>query len=238
MTSINKIRSYIIHLIRQNDELMWAKIWDDTKKGISWVEKMPGISPGRMAVGYNYLYIMTRVLNDLKPKSVLDLGLGISSTLISYYFNEMNMEGSYHTIVEHDKSWVEFYCNNNRISNFSEISLQDITYIDHKGYKYMAYSNLSQAIKGRKYSVISIDAPVGSDKEYSRRDILEYLPDILFDDFVIIIDDVDRVGEQNTVKAILNILKHNNIDCCTSVYHGETDVCVITSKNNKFICSL
>ena len=88
------IISYFRSIRRENQELLWARIWDDTKHNLDWIEKMPGISPGRMAVGYNYLYVMTRILNDLKPKHVLDMGLGISSTLISYYMDYYNKNDS------------------------------------------------------------------------------------------------------------------------------------------------
>ena len=42
---------------RQNLELIWARVWDDTKVDIEWLKELPGISPGRWAVGYNYIYI-------------------------------------------------------------------------------------------------------------------------------------------------------------------------------------
>lgn len=50
-----------------------------------------------------------------------------------------------------------------------------------------------------KFDVISIDAPIGTDLEYSRRDVLELLPDILEKDFVILMDDANRQGERNTI---------------------------------------
>ena len=55
--------------IRKNtDEILWARIWNDTKIGIPWIEGLQSVSPGRWAVGYNYLYIMTRILNEMNPK--------------------------------------------------------------------------------------------------------------------------------------------------------------------------
>ena len=59
---INRIRHYLRETLRQGTELLWAKKWEDTKRGIKWIEDMPGISPCGAAVGYNYLYIMTRIL--------------------------------------------------------------------------------------------------------------------------------------------------------------------------------
>lgn len=98
-------------------EIYWSNIWHDTIRGIPWLENMPSISPGRWAVGYNYLYVMTRILNDKNPKSVLELGLGASSTLISQYFNyiEKNMMDTQspsqynYLIAEHNDDWINFY---------------------------------------------------------------------------------------------------------------------------------
>ena len=97
---------------------------------------------------------------------------------------------------------------------------------------------MKDSIIGKKYSVISIDGPLGSNDEYSRRDILKIIPDVLEDSFVIILDDVNRKGELNTVREIEEILQDNNIPYFEGFYYGITDCCVVTSKDNQFICSL
>ena len=230
--------SYFRSIRRENQELLWARIWDDTKHNLDWIEKMPGISPGRMAVGYNYLYVMTRILNDLKPKHVLDMGLGISSTLISYYMDYYNKNDSYHTVIEHNRDWIDFYTKNNRVSGKTEIIVRRCIQENYKGCIYNSYEGLKDSIIGKKYSVISIDGPLGSNDEYSRRDILKIIPDVLEDSFVIILDDVNRKGELNTVREIEEILQDNNIPYFEGFYYGITDCCVVTSKDNQFICSL
>ncbi|MBQ9565640.1 MAG: hypothetical protein IJU98_08645 [Synergistaceae bacterium] len=222
---------------KQNEELIWAKVWDDTRKGIKWAESLPGISPGRWAVGYNYLYVMTRILNEKEPRSVLDLGLGISSTLISCYFSSKNYNNGIHTIVEQDAEWVKFYTVKNRISTVSNIYVSKCIAKEFNGYKYNAYEDIGKIIRGKKYSVISIDGPIGSVK-YSRRDILEFLPEILEDSWIIVMDDVEREGEKETIAEIRSILIQNGIKFHEGVYPGRTFCCVITSMDNKFFCSM
>ena len=231
-TFIKKIN----YIVRQNNELLWAKIWDDTKVGIEWTKNLPSLSPGRWAVGYPYLYIMTRILNELEPHSVLDLGLGISSTLVSAYFNYKKYPDSVHTIVEHDKNWIDFYKKKNYLSDFSNIVLQKCVEKTIFNTKYNAYEDLKSVIKN-KYSVISIDAPIGC-PHHSRRDIIDLLPDILEQSFVIIMDDYDRTGEKETIEEIGNTLNKYNIEFVQSTYSGLKDVCIITSKNYKFLSSL
>ena len=72
----------------------------------------------------------------------------------------------------------------------------------------------------------------------SRRDIFEFLPGILEDDFVIVIDDYDRIGEQNTVKEIEGILNAKGISYASGIYLGLSNICVITAECNKFLCTL
>lgn len=228
-------------------EIYWSNIWHDTIRGIPWLENMPSISPGRWAVGYNYLYVMTRILNDKNPKSVLELGLGASSTLISQYFNyiEKNMMDTQspsqynYLIAEHNDDWINFYTLSHPLPSNCIIAKQNMIKKIYKGTQYNAYENLAKDIKGKKFSVISIDAPIGDRKyKYNRRDILELIPDVLEESFVILIDDAQRWGEKNTIKNIKRILQGKNIPYCTSIYSGETNCCVIASADNAFLCSL
>lgn len=215
-------------------------MWHDTTRGLPWLKEIPSISPGRWAVGYNYLYVMTRILNDIQPRSILELGLGASTTLISQYINYFYKSGNgtySHMIAEHDEAWIDFYTKSHELNPSSIIIKQDIVKMSSVG-EYNAYKNLEKDIKGKKFSVISVDAPIGTDSAYSRRDILEFIPDILEESFVIVIDDANREGEKNTIKEIEMILKRNHIIYGIHFYTGETDCCVITSEDNIFICSL
>ena len=190
-----------------------------------------------MGLRYNYIYVMTRVLEETKPNSVLDLGLGISSTLISCYFN--HKENGIHTIIEQDKEWAHFYTENHKLFKFSTINTLERIERDYKGQTISCYSGFDDLIThiGVKYSVISIDGPWGSDR-HSRRDIVPLIPDILEDDFVILMDDTNRKGEQDTIEEIKSILEQHNIEYAVGGYQGECDCAIICSKNYSFLCSL
>lgn len=222
---------------KNTDELLWAQIWNDTSNGIEWIKDLPSFSPGRWAVGYNYLYVMTRILNEMKPHSVLDLGLGISSTLISCYFAHQQFDDGLHTIVEHNEEWIKFYLKEHSLSGNSKIVLCENEIRTIKGHRYNAYHGLKNQLKGERYSVISVDGPEGSIK-YSRRDILDLLPNIICDSFIILMDDADRKGENRTVKDIKKLLKNNGIEFYCGDYSGFSNCCVIASADNKYFCTL
>lgn len=250
MPTLKGIRRYIQTERNIMEEILWSNIWHDTIKGISWAENLSSISPGRMAVGYNYLYVMTRILNEFGPQRILDVGLGISSTLISNYFSSSDIkfsERAEHLIIEHDQSWVDFYISKHELSKKSRICIQKLIKKGEKCDKYYAYKNMGKDVRGQKFSVISIDAPFGFMEDrmgkvcsptHSRRDIIEFIPEILENSFIIIMDDYDEIGEKNTVEEILFKLKHYGINCVKGTYKGYTECCVIASQDNKFFCSL
>lgn len=236
---VKKIKAYLKKVSDQNMELIWANVWRDTCMDIKWIQGISSLSPGRSAVGYNYLYVMTRILNELEPHHVLDLGLGISSTLISNYFAENTYDDALHIICEHDKEWGEFYSRKHSLSEYSHIAYQELTTKRNNGFDYSAYKDLGKDIGQIRFSVISIDAPFGyMGGDSSRRDILEFLPNILEKHFAIVIDDYERIGEQNTVRDIEQILKSNDIPYRLGIYPGLSYVCVVASEQDKFLCTL
>ena len=219
----------------QNEELIYAKVWDDTKRGLSWCDRLLSLSPGRYAVGYNYLYVMTRILNDCKPKNVLDIGLGISSSLINTYFTGMNMGG--HTIVEHNKEWISFYGQSHKLHKNVEFISPEIICAKKKGYNHFQYGGFRDKVKEKKYDLISVDAPYGS-RHNSRSDIVGVIPDILCDSFVIVFDDANRKGEKETIKFLEGKLSKNGISYKERIYKGNSYVAVIASSDNAFLCTL
>lgn len=246
MNPIKRTVQYLRTVRSFQEEALWSDVWHDTIRGIGWAKDLPSLSPGRTAVGYNYLYVMTRILNEMRPHRVLDIGLGISSTLVSEYFYSVQTEGAEHLIIEHDKDWISFYEANHPLSSYSRIIRQDLAIKKKDGEEYIAYRDISDIIQGKRFSVVSVDAPFGSypndvgwsqgEPKYARRDIIEYIPEILEESFVIIIDDYNRRGEQRTVQDIKEKLKE--IKTYGGVYRGRSDVYVLVSEDNRFLCSL
>lgn len=235
MLGYDDAKTFLKTMKGQTDEIVWSKIWDDTKKGLDWIEELPSISPGRWAVGYNYIYVLTRVLKDRKPHKILDLGLGISSTIISHYCSKN--DDMIHDIVEQDEDWATFYKSNNKLSAYTNIFILECLEKEYKGNKINYYEAFNSVVNNKKYDFISIDGPKGSDR-FSRRDIVDYIPGILAEDFIILMDDTNRIGEKDTINEIKNKLETNNIEFYEGSYESIKNCHVIASKNNKFFCSL
>lgn len=226
-------------MLRIAKELLWRDIFVDTVKGYTWYHAQ-SLSLGRWAIGYNYAYVLARVLDEFRPTNILECGLGQSSKIITEYVSantDVNCD-----IVEQDQNWVEFFKRNYRPNNRTNIYVKNIVEIDfpvEEGYHVKAYmyEEFTQIVEEKSYALISIDGPWGSNP-YSRVDVIGHIPEILQEEFVIMVDDFERVGERNMVGILKKKLDENQIKYYEGKYVGMKDVCVIVSEKWKFLTTM
>lgn len=224
----------VITIKNNIEEIIWRDIFIDTVKGYEWWENI-SISPGRWAVGYNYLYVMARSLSAIAPSSILEFGLGQSSKLFSLYSNFYKV---HYDIIEQDETWIKFFGSENVLGETINIHHRKIKdFHDNDGGVIYKYSEIDSIVSSMKYNIISIDGPWGG-KNYSRIDIINFLPQILDKQFLIIIDDYNRIGEKRTINMIQKKLKSSNIEYNIQVYNGSKEICIIVSSDLKFLTTL
>lgn len=242
--SVNKL-SNSLHLMdlqekkifRSTSESVWAHIFHDTIQGSEWL-KNKTFYPGRWAAGYPLLYALYRSLNDFQPKSILELGLGQTTRMIGQY--AAYQKECRHIVTEHDSEWIDIFKKGFELSSNTEILKLDI---EKKSYyetePSTAYVDFAERLKEKKFDLISIDAPFGGDHlEYSRMDILPLIPGCLNKDFVILLDDYNRKGEQNMIEKLEEILEENHIAYTTGKYWGNKDTFMVASESLKFLCTM
>lgn len=233
--------SGISNLLLENQnisrEANWAFVFNSTISSSEWL-KSTSFSPGRWAVGYQYLYVMYRVLNEFRPESILELGLGQSTKLIAQYVQ--SHKGVVHKVVEHDLNWIRFFSANFRLPSSTQIINLPLTRVSYKGVDNIySYKKFASTFQSGKFSFISIDGPFGFGAEgFARLDLLEILPQCLMDDFVVMIDDTQRSGETHMIEEMEAKLKENNIDYCKGYYQGEKQMTLICSSNLRFLTSM
>ena len=222
---------------RHLSEILFAEVYSTTTIENCWLENRT-FSPGRMAIGYNCLYPLYRILDEMKPKSILEIGLGQSTRMTSQYV--ISNEETRHIVIENDKSWVEFFKSNVDVSTRTDMIVLDVEMIPYKEVEEVrVYKDFSKTLMGKKFDLIFVDAPVGGDmKRYSRIDILGILPDCLEKDFVILVDDCHRAGERRTVTEIEKCLQAHNISYKRGCYKGVKDTYIICSESCKFFATL
>jgi hypothetical protein len=222
-------------LINQNKELEWAHIYHDSIKGKKWLNILP-LNIGRWAGNYSFLYVLNRILNDCKPKEILEFGLGESSKIISKYIENQLTETN-HEIIEQDYDWLNSFKDNFTLSLNSTVKVMPLTKKKKNGYEFNGYENIEKHIN-KKYDFYLIDGPFGS-THYSRYDIVNILQNInKNDEFIIMLDDYQRAGEQETFLELKNFLASKNINIYTNIYEGNKAVAVIGTEKYKFISSL
>lgn len=223
-------------MLRISKELLWSDIFSDTVRGYSWYNEK-SLSLGRWAIGYNYAYVLARVLEEFRPTNILECGLGQSSKIIVDYVSAYNVTS--YDIVEQDKNWVDFFSANANFSERIQFNIRNIIESENRfgGEKTYIYEDFGSIVTGKKYDLLSIDGPWGSEK-YSRIDVLEHIPSILKENFVIMIDDYNRSGEKNMVELLKERLRASNIVYYTGKYEGTKDVCIIVSEDWKFLTTM
>ena len=237
LQSIEHIRRTAVEGSRYASEAVWGELFNQVSDGSSWL-KDRRFAAGRWAVGYQYLYAVYRILNEVHPKNILELGLGQSTKLISQYaaaYPEVH-----HQVVEHDPEWMDFFRKNYKLPSNTQMVQLVWDFIPYKWAEHVrAFKNFAETFKDQKFDFISIDAPFGGDmNQYARIDVLKILPDCLAESFIIIIDDAERIGETHTVKEMSEVLKEFHIPFATGRYSGKKDCIVICSENMKFVCSM
>lgn len=234
---LNVINQKIDYNKRNSNEIIYAHIFKSTISNSEWLNDK-NLSPRGAAIGYSGLYCMYRILNDIKPKKILELGLG-QSTKIIQQFVDCN-EGTKHIVVENDQDWIDFFSDSTNLSKSTEIMKLHYKFANYKNVPNVRmYADFQKNLQDKKFDFIFIDAPLGIDMPIiCRVDILGILPNSLEESFVILVDDYDRKTEQRMVEELISKLKQNNINFCKGVYSGAKDVCVICSIDYKFLTTL
>ena len=235
---MNNCEKYLEKIIKQNNELRYSIMFHDTIRG-GWFPSNQGFSLGRGALDYAAMYVLYRILDQCNPNSILEIGMGQSTKLISYY--NINNQNSHHRCVENDELWIKFFTDTFTIPNNTEVVHLNITQSeviidDKKVSGIYHYENFKEKLEDRKYDLMMIDGPYGMNfPEYSRIDLLQIIPTCLDDNFVIFMHDIYRKGEQRTMQYVEKVLKASNISYRTAIYENTE---IIVSTSNKFLCTL
>lgn len=233
---ISALRNQLCAVEKSAMEAVWANVFHDTVCQSDWLTDK-AFWPGRAALGYQAMYAAYRILNEIKPRHILELGLGQSTKLISQYVRHAS--DATHFVVENNQEWIDFFKNVYTPPRTTEIVRLDWKIVPYKDGEVRIFDGFKERFGGEKFDFILVDAPLGADmKQYSRIDVLELLPECLEKDFVILIDDTDRSGEQNTVAEIRRVLCENGVAHREGSYNGLKNSTVICSENLGFLTTM
>jgi len=235
-SEISALRQQLCAIEKISSESIWANVFHDTTSKSDWLNDKV-FWPGRAALGYQAMYVTYRILNEINPNRILELGLGQSTKLISQYVRA-NPDVT-HYVVENNQDWINFFSAAYPLPPSTKIEKLDWKIIPYKDGEVRIFDGFTKRFEGRKFDFIMVDAPLGADmKQYSRVDVLEIIPECLSENFVILIDDTDRLGEQNTISEIKKKLESNGIKFCEGWYNGAKNSTVICSQALGFLTTM
>ncbi len=221
-------------LCKNQAELISVAIFNSTIADSKWLA-FKSFSPGKWAVDYAFLYTLYRVLNDTKPKNILEFGLGQSSKMI-HQFASFYPKTSAITY-EHDQTWINFFMKHIEGDYTLNIKLTELLEINYKNEETLSYKNIHDEFHNQKFNLILVDAPFASIR-YSRSQILTLLPNCLEQSFCIMIDDCERNGEKETIQELFKIFNDQNVKYCSNLYSGSKVHILVCSEDLKFLTTI
>lgn len=146
------------------------------------------------AANYSLLYLILRIATELKPRSVLDVGCGQSTRL----WDRMRAAGAVQqvTTLENDAGWAAEI--GSQVSH--PILVSDLRPMVTAAGVVETY-DWAKAKSAGPFDVVGVDGPFGQPRR-SRSGVLALLDESLPQDFVLFMDDAERLGEQETVGLI------------------------------------
>ena len=220
-------------IYRQNDELFKGMIFNNLIQNKDWVKNKDFI-PTKGAATYSFLYILLLILDKIQPQNILEFGLGQTTKLTAQYAKFKNQKCNLQTI-DHDENWINIMKEELPEAKNINIIKRDLETFDLNNSANDKYYNLQEITETVQYDLIIIDGPFGFNRTYPRTNILDLIPQNLANDFIIILDDAERIGEKNTAKLIFEKLDSNNIKYGKFYQEASKTQLIIYSEKYQFL---
>jgi len=205
-------------------DILAIDLYHTMRSSNSWL-RIP-VFPAGGAVDYKLLYILARLLVEYSFGSVIEFGAGESTKVLSAFANYSN---SNVFTIEHDEFWAERV--GRGVSAFSHrICHCPLKSFQHSQFGTFNWYNLSEALipKELKFELFLVDGPIGTAR-FSRIGIIEHFSEMCASDWVVIWDDLQRLGDLEAFAAFIKSLKQKNTDFGHVIINGQKVVGVIYS---------
>ncbi len=214
-------------------ELNYAHLLHDGMRESSWVKNQT-FDLHNWAANYSFIYLLFRILDKIEPQNILEFGLGQTTKLTTQYIAYKNPE-AYLNVCEHSRDWIKIYQQELPEHEHIHINHLDLEYFEYRCKRNDKYAGLLELVEDQKFDLIIVDGPVGGGKNLPRSNVVDLIDNgNLAEDFVIIFDDAERVGEKNTIRKVQEALRKKAIALQTFERFGIKRQAYIVSMNRAF----
>lgn len=165
-----------------------------------WLNDVPLASTGGGTASFSLLFVLLSILRDAGIAAVLELGVGHSTRLFAQW--ALAAHGTVLS-VEHDRLWLE------RVA------------VGSPGITATHAPLTATVVAGRhirwydtprpqaRFDLLLVDGPPSwsRPRRFDRLGILEWLPEVLADEFILVVDDASRPGERLLVRQLERCLE-------------------------------
>jgi hypothetical protein len=187
--------------------------------------------PFGWAANSSLLYVLARSLHSLHISSVCELGAGQTTLLFDAVAATRTLTVD---SFEQGEFWVEHLSarlqNPDRVRvHHSELREQTV-----RG-QITRFYDLSSRLTKKSFNLVLVDGPFG-EKRRSRWGSLIILEHHLADDFLVIFDDADRIGEADTCVEAIKLLQAKSVTFHTGIIEGAKSQFLIASESMRSAC--
>jgi predicted O-methyltransferase YrrM len=180
---------------------------------------LPPLYPVQSAANYSLLYLLLRTCCELPISRVLELGVGQSTLLLNAV---STAKGTHIHSVEAEHAWAERV--GRKVAH--AIDVHELEARESYGRRCLAYS-ITPALP-KDIDLLVVDGPRGTPR-YSRWGALEIADGCLAQEFIVVFDDAERIGEQDTIREFLKSVRPN-----ARVHHLGSSKCQLVAFTPKF----
>ncbi|MFA4928242.1 MAG: hypothetical protein WC558_06980 [Patulibacter sp.] len=182
-------------------ELLYQASYLDLARRTSWLQDVPLSSPGGGTASFSQLYLLLRILNEGAGISrVLELGVGISTSIITQWV-EAHDGTSVH--VDDDAGWLEATVPAGDRVSALHAPLGSRTIGDRQ----IEWYDVAMPEGG--FDLLLVDGPQAwnAANRFNRLGVLDWTPDVLAEEFVVVIDDSARPGEHRLAGEMERVIR-------------------------------
>jgi len=201
----------------------------DMARRTDWLKNIPLSSPNGGTASFSLLYILLSILRGEEINRIMELGVGKSTVLLTQYAEYFKKELS---LIDDDEYWLQQVSKKSSYVLPVHAKLSPIIVENKRISWYKCLPPLSNV------NLLIIDGPMAYANriKYNRIGALNWIPEILGDEFIILVDDSNRAGERLLVKQILKKLDQNDLAVKRrEIIGGNSQTIIATKKYQKYL---